>query len=396
MNDKKNKQRTGVFALGYVDNNTYIDNLNKLLIETEKTASAEIVNQYANNKDNIEYLNFAGYPQFADGEMVTKSNKAKYIKLATPYTTKNGDKIYGWYQKERTRFEGITWGTDADFKRTIRLNNLFTIGRMYFDNKEDGKNFLNDIADNTIPESWKYKNKSSQVNHPILKSYLENVLERLIKESKENNNKIIYSTDRKYIIFNTNLLDKYFHEVIIVGKVEDNNGDILIHNPHRDKSTSELRTLKFGKERPVQPQFFDNVNDVIFQTDWEIDKNFDTFNHIIEDRRDRFPDEYKSQKTDILSRKLDDAIKFAVALAQRNYKFIVPMYYPQTNSIQLLMPIYLNGAYSKHPDFALILTPDSDHELYIPKTILPLDSAYQNARLIAKPDESWLNPDTIK
>lgn len=396
MNDKKNKQRTGVFALGYVDNNVYLDNLNKLLIGTEQTASAEIVNQYANNKDNIEYLNFAGYPQFADGEVVTKSNKAKYIKLETPYTTKSGDKIYGWYQKERTRFEGITWGTDYDFKKTIRLNNLFTIGRMYFDNKEDGKNFLNDIANNTIPESWKYKNKSSQVNHPILKSYLENVLERLIKESKENNNKIIYSTDRKYIIFNTNLLDKYFHEVIIVGKVDDNNGDILIHNPHRAKSTSELRTLKFGKERPVQPQFFDNVNDVIFQTDWEIDKNFDTFNHIIEDRRDRFPDEYKSQETDILSRKLDDAIKFAVALAQRNYKFIVPMYYPQTNSIQLLMPIYLNGAYSKHPDFALILTPDSDHELYIPKTILPLDSAYQNARLIAKPDESWLNPDTIK
>lgn len=29
------------------------------------------------------------------------------------------------------------------------------------------------------------------------------------------------------------------------------------------------------------------------------------------------------------------------------------------------------------------------------ETILPLDAVYQNARLIAKPDETWLNPDTI-
>ncbi len=150
------------------------------------------------------------------------------------------------------------------------------------------------------------------------------------------------------------------------------------------------------KKLPKQPVFFDDINDVIFQTEWEIDKDFDTFTHIIQERVERFPDEYKEQETDVLARKLDDAIDFAVALAQRNYKFIVPMYRPQKNSIQLLMPIYLNGAYSKHPDFALILTPDKETEMYLPETILPLDAVYQNARLIAKPDELWLNPETIK
>lgn len=47
------------------------------------------------------------------------------------------------------------------------------------------------------------------------------------------------------------------------------------------------------------------------------------------------------------------------------------------------------------PDFALILTPDKENEYYTPETILPLDAVYQNARLIAKPDDTWLNPDTI-
>ena len=42
---------------------------------------------------------------------------------------------------------------------------------------------------------------------------------------------------------------------------------------------------------------------------------------------------------------------------------------------------------------ALVLTPDNG--IYIPETILPIDGAYQNARLIAMPDEAWLRPDTI-
>lgn len=92
---------------------------------------------------------------------------------------------------------------------------------------------------------------------------------------------------------------------------------------------------------------------------------------------------------------LDSAIDYAVAITQRNYKFVVPMYRPQTDSIQLLMPIYLEGTFQQCPDFALVLTPDSKECIYTPETILPLDAAYQNARLIAKPDETWLNPENI-
>ena len=103
----------------------------------------------------------------------------------------------------------------------------------------------------------------------------------------------------------------------------------------------------------------------------------------------------QTASSDELGRKLDDAITSAVAIAQRNYKFIVPMYRPQTGKIQLLMPIYLKGTYSSKPDFALILPPDKENEYYTPETILPLDVVYQNARLIAKPDDTWLNPDTI-
>lgn len=388
------KIKTGLFAIGYVENlNTYVEELQTKLLGTDQVVTIDEINKQS---INVEYFNNAGYKQFSNGDPVDVGS-ARYVRFATSYKTREGEIVYGWFHKSTTRYKGVEWGTEKQFKVMIKRNTCFNIGCMYFENFVDGLSFLEDIAINTIPEIWKYKNRPSSINHPILKSYIENVFERLKKEDAEGiQDKIIYSENRKYVMFNTNLLDKYFHDVIVYGEVDEVDGVLNIKNPSRAKSQSELRKLGFGKKTPKQPVFFDDIEDVIFQTEWEIDKDFDTFTHIIQERIERFPDEYKGQETDVLARKLDDAIDFAVALARRNYKFIVPMYRPQTNSIQLLMPIYLNGAYSKHPDFALILTPDKATEMYLPETILPLDAVYQNARLIAKPDESWLNPETIK
>lgn len=145
----------------------------------------------------------------------------------------------------------------------------------------------------------------------------------------------------------------------------------------------------------MPPEFFKEVTEIVFHGDWEIDSNLERYSHIIEERLERFPDKYRSLDKGTLSTLLDNAIVFARKIAQRNYKFIVPMYYPRFNRIQLLMPIYLEMSISLQPDFALVLTPDSDYKLYIPETILGLEDVYQDARLIAKPDESWLNPEII-
>lgn len=100
-----------------------------------------------------------------------------------------------------------------------------------------------------------------------------------------------------------------------------------------------------------------------------------------------------SRATTELAVILDTAIKCSYELSKRNYKLVVPQYRPQDDKIQYLMPIYLGATFNKLPDFALVLDHDSGY--YKPETILELDDAYQNARLIAKPDNFWLNPDQI-
>ncbi len=390
-----NKQKNGIYSLGYVANRgTYIDELKNIIEGNQPVDRATI--DIAINENSVEYLNGAGYTKTPDGTPIDRDS-AKYIRFKVPFLNKEGEQILGWFIKDKNIFNGVTWGTLNDFEKMRILDSRFNIGAMYFDLFWDGSEFLEDIAKNTIPESWKYKNKQSGINHPILKSYLENILNRLIKESQDGRDgKIIFSKDKKYVMFNTNLLDKYFHEVIVVGDAECKDGEMQIKNPSRSGGRLKLRKMGFDENaNALPPQFFDDVNEVIFQTTWEIDKDFDTFTHIIEERRRRFPEEYHTMSTEELATKFDNAIGFAVALAQRNYKFIVPMYRPQEDKIQLLMPIYLKGTYSDRPDFALVLTPNKELRMYEPETILPLDAAYQNARLIAKPEESWLNPNEI-
>lgn len=400
-----NTTKTGIQALGFIKNmRTFTTDLQALLAGTPQTVIQLEVDKKIDsqiNNGSIRFLNKFGYPNDREGKPFSKEN-AQYVVFDTGYKNKDGQSILGWLYRQRIdrNFEGVFFGTDKTFKDEIKDKTQFRMGEFSFENWKDGNEFLEDLADNTIPEKWTYSYHRSGIPHPILKAYIENIFEKLKKES----GKILRSDDGSFIIFNSNLLDKYFHEIYIIAEVADGENESSYRNPFRMKSLTDLIRLKFTvnsqqlkdlKQLPEKPAFFRDINEVIFQTSWIIDRSFEKFEHIIEDRKDRFPPGHQNKKNDELARSLDNAINYAVAIAHRNYKFIVPMYRPQFDKIQLLMPIYLSGSFTEKPDFALILDPDTEHQIYTPQTILPLDAAYQNARLIAKPDEYWLNPDNI-
>ena len=80
----------------------------------------------------------------------------------------------------------------------------------------------------------------------------------------------------------------------------------------------------------------------------------------------------------------------------------VPQYRPackgEVGRIQFLMPIYLDTQYSSQPDFALVLNDEriGKARFYTPETVLELSWAYNNARVICKPDDTWLSPARIE
>ena len=351
---------------------------------------------------DIEYYNGAGYTNFSDGTEVT-SETGKFVKFNTSISV-NSEVLVGWFTKNKLgRFEGITWGTEADFKSAQDLRERFYVGRMIFDSIDNCNDFLEELKGKTIPEPWEYKRrKDDKFKYPILKSYLEFELDRLFYEHEDLNYKdrFIYNEDHSKALFNTNLINKFgVSDLIIVGTLFEISNKVFIGDLKISPSKMDRKNMGFDSSRdPVPPMFFKDINEIIFQGDWEIDidNNIEKCEHIIEQRKERFPEKYQELTADNLGQKLNNAIKLAKMIGQRNYHFIAPMYYPTERRIQLLMPIYLESFDSSHsdfaqPDFALVLTPHPKEKLYTPETILGLDEVYQDARLIAKPEESWLN-----
>ena len=346
----------------------------------------------------IEYYNGAGYTS-KDG-IPTNEKTGKFVKFSTNIETDKG-LIVGWFTKNlKGHFEGISWGTESDFKSAQDLREQFYVGRMVFDSIDECNLFLEKLKEKTIPEPWEYKRKKDKTfKNPILKSYLQFELDRLFYEQEKLDypDTIVRNEGKDKVLFNTNLIDKFGHDLIIVGTQLFISNKYYISDLEISPSKMNLRKMGFDSSKePMPPTFFKDINEIIFHCDWDIDQDLAKYEHIIEARKERFPEKYQDLTTDDLGLKLDNAINFAKKIAQRNYKFIVPMYYPSAKRIQLLMPIYLETSYTAHPDFALVLTPHIKERLYTPETILGLDEVYQDARLIAKPEESWLNPEMIE
>lgn len=346
---------------------------------------------------DIEFYNGAGYPKFSDGTVVT-SETGKFIKFSTCFSM-NGEVLIGWFTKDlQGRFEGISWGIEDDFRSALKLRKQFYVGRMVFNSIEECNIFFDKLKDKTIPEPWEYKiKKDDNYRYPILKSYLEYELDRLFYEHESLSwpNKIIYNKDNSKVWFNTNLINIFGRDLYIVGTLFEMSNRTYVGELEISPSTTKLKDMNFDTTNsPQPPAFFKDINEIVFhcEDDWVIDlEDMEKYEHIIESRIDRFPLKYQHLAKDDLGQRLVNAINLAKKIAQRNYKFIVPMYYPTEKRIQLLMPIYLETSYSSNPDIALVLTPKPDKKIYTLETILSLDDAYQDARLIAKPEESWLN-----
>jgi len=94
-----------------------------------------------------------------------------------------------------------------------------------------------------------------------------------------------------------------------------------------------------------------------------------------------------------LTNRLKDAINLAIKRIQWNFKTAIPMYYPTMDKMSLLLPLSLVD--DEIVDIALVVEKTKSGN-YIGHTILPLNWAYNNARLVARPDSDWLVAEQIE
>lgn len=336
--------------------------------------------------------------------ILTEEDSAAFASYDTDCINKEGDAIHGFFIKEKRGWKGVEFKTQDALLEFINVGyDTFDCGDIKFRPFKNASVFFEQLSEMAIPETWHYKAHKSSFQHPVLKSFIENTYCRLVHEQRTGAEKIILNDT--HLLFNTGLLSKYFHVIYIVAERSKQSDSFECQNPILTTGLEKLKNFGGGfkldgksinKEAmmPKKAEFFSAFNEVIFNIDFDVDKTYEKFNHIIEHNRKRFPDKYQNSPSHELAQKVDHAIDAAKLMAERNYKFIVPQYRPTENKIQFLMPLYLDAKFDKAPDLALVL--DLNEDIYVPETVLPLDAAYQNARLIAKPDNQWLDPNEIQ
>lgn len=232
------------------------------------------------------------------------------------------------------------------------------------------------------PEKWTYKKIKDKDPYRILRNYIHFTYNRLDEEKK-----IIKSADGKFCCMNTGLLTVYNQEIVAIFAKNDKEGKQPWFLNGFFKETDKFFTTNFSSLPPLA-DYFNNVRDLIYDNNLELNLRKE---HIIDDNFERFVEAGYSSK-ELISVLLDSAKGTLEKKLKRNFKLALPFYYRNTETgeskIQLLAPLYFPGAPVR---LALVLNKIQSEakEYYEGVTVLPVEWAYMNSRIIAKPDEEW-------
>jgi len=250
----------------------------------------------------------------------------------------------------------------------------------FFPNYNDSIRFLaEDLADN---EDWDFSDTQVK-KYSILKNYLEFTYKKLKQEGK-----ILFSKDNKNACFNTGLVTENLEDIFAYFEEyrnpKPNTTTAFCFKAFVKKSDNQL-LRHFSSDIPEVANFFEKPELLLFNPKFDLIPDID---HIITDNISRFPIHLQNADKSEIRRQLIGSIDEVKKKVRTNYKVAVPQYYD--GRIQLLLPLNLTTG-SPNPDLALVVHKLND-TTYTARTCLTLKMAYNNARLIVKPQSFWLKP----
>lgn len=280
---------------------------------------------------------------------------------------------------------------------------------------------VENLSDFALDEKWGFERDGEPKEYSILKSYLTYTFYRLQSEGK-----VLEDEEKGIAAFNTGLVDPTYEAIYACFSPSN------MEQPWRFEAFCKAGSKLWGKKLvasfdplPQRAAYFEKKEDLLFDGNRTLQRDAD---HILLDNIDRLPEAFLAEELrgaddaiEALSRavgaqddsskkaaydelreavesnvrikrrlinRLDDAIELAQKRVEWNFKTAVPAFYPTKNAMSLLLPLDLTE--NDQPDVALVVEL-MESGAYIGQTILTMKMAYNNARLICRPDSDWLN-----
>lgn len=246
---------------------------------------------------------------------------------------------------------------------------------------------LENLATRAMPEPWGYSNplyERKNATYHILEKYVNTVFRCLalnyISAKSQNDADAFISIRNDFACFHTGLLSRRYRPIYAYFEKSKWEGSLREWTlmGFTDSNTGKMKLLE---TLPFKPFYQENTN-AIFHPDWDIRVNVD---HILDsqDTRARIPQAIRHQPN--LSLILEVAALQARRMAAYSPSLVVPQIYQ--GRAQLLLPLYF--LQPERPDLTLTVEPMDGY--YIGNTVLNLEMAYSNARLLARPTIPWLS-----
>jgi Domain of unknown function (DUF3825) len=284
----------------------------------------------------------------------------------------------------------------------------------------DEPGILRNLADLALEENWEYDNSpDSSRPLPILYNYFHYTFERLQHERKV----LEVDLSEKLAAFNTGLVDKRYEPIYALFVPNER------QNPKwkfkcfciagEDRGGKDL--VRYFADRPKAAQYFERTQELLYDVEADV-PTYDA-EHILIERFSRLPEKFvvshcgesiyevvvgennKIDKEKVedwfaenqsvynqMNERLKSAVNLSVKRVRWNYKTAIPTYTPRRKRIDLLLPLCLVN--DRDVDLALVVE-NCGNGNCLGHTVLPLDWAYNNARLVCRPDSDWLTPTVV-
>lgn len=239
------------------------------------------------------------------------------------------------------------------------------------------------LAEKARAEEWDFNRpefKRPGATVPIIASYLNYTFVRLQQQGK-----VKISADASKACINTGLQTPEGKDLFAT----------FYRNPFAMERDQPDWTL-FGyfdaysdKVREFEPlpdiaTYIDDPSELVYDHRLELEVDF---KHILNDNKERLPAVLQGNAA-LARNAVEGAIRQLKERLKRNYKLAVPHWYNER--IQLLLPLSITD--DNAADVALVAEKDVGRKKYMVRTLLTMDMAYLDARIICAPDREWLNP----
>lgn len=337
---------------------------------------------------------------------------------------KNGEPIYA--SIKRSDYGVYPWY--LNFAGVSRSNPMRNPGKELerFAFLGSWSNFLEELERKALPEPWDFEDSQNK-KYFILQKYIQYTFYRLQLEDK-----VCVAEDGSFAAFNTGLVTQHYDDLYACFEPSDESHKTKWHFLEFCTAAGRgvgKRLVDYFNPLPQPPSYFECKEDLLFDLEKELHTDYE---HILLDNVARLPLEFLREEChgmraalevvdrieeagdwrekklryqelsdriaetprlfNRLRNRLEDAIEMARKQVRWNYKTAIPCFFPTRNVMSLMLPLSLQD--DSRADAALVVERTRSGN-YQGQTILTLQQAYLDGRLLCRPNSEWLDTRNI-